>query len=496
MLKPETDIPNKHLEFIAHEDNNYNFSINLFLKENIIVIESTDLENDPYSKNKFINELFLIDWKKLNKDFNSFNNVDEIFFLFNNIKNTDFFIIKDNNKTKLKIILEDNWRKYPVIITLNKDKENNIVNNNIIEENIILKNDKKDLEKKIEILEDEINKIKYSLPFNLFDDTLYVLEKVFNNLDSFEIISKREYLGVINSGIKKIFKKNIKACSLAYIFSKGNDQNLYQFLEKCQKIKNLLIIIKTMNDKTFGGFFHKINPPFFYEAGEGDYFGMYNNHINIFYSKNYNNNNSFIFSLDKKKIYYNDLFYKDSYEEPNFSIYYDQNNKCFMGEEYKNEFVIPRNNYFNNTSTTFNEKYVSQKINLTEQYIQPDIQKEIQPKLQTKIQLVMKREIHIPIQPIVKTKPQPIIHKEVQPIVKTEIKPVLYREEIHVTTNINKDKINKTYEYDDSRQTVDNRSNIIPNPVMQNNFEKKNNFILNERKEFIISNLEIFDVEF
>ncbi len=148
MLKPETDIPNKHLEFIAHEDNNYNFSINLFLKENIIVIESTDLENDPYSKNKFINELFLIDWKKLNKDFNSFNNVDEIFFLFNNIKEPEFFIIKDNNKTKLKIILEDNWRKYPVMITLNKDKENNIVNNNIIEENIILKNDKKDLEKK------------------------------------------------------------------------------------------------------------------------------------------------------------------------------------------------------------------------------------------------------------------------------------------------------------------------------------------------------------
>ena len=183
-----------------------------------------------------------------------------------------------------------------------------------------------------------------------------------------------------------------------------------------------------------------------------------------------------------------------------------------MGEEYKNEFVIPRNNYFNNTSTTFNEKYISQKINLTEQYIQPDIQKEIQPKLQTKIQPVMKREIHIPIQPIVKTKPQPIIHKpiqpivktkpqpiihkEVQPIVKTEIKPVLCKEEIHITTNINKDKINKTYEYDDSRQTVDNRSNIIPNPVMQNNFEKKNNFILNERKEFIISNLEIFDVEF
>ena len=508
MLKPETDIPNKHLEFIAHEDNNYNFSINLFLKENIIVIESTDLENDPYSKNKFINELFLIDWKKLNKDFNSFNNVDEIFFLFNNIKNTDFFIIKDNNETKLKIILEDKCNKYPVMITLNKDKnkENNIINNNIIEENIILKNDKKNLEEKIEMLEDEINKIKYSLPFNLFDDTLYVLEKVFNNLDSFEIISKREYLGVINSGIKKIFKKNIKSCSLAYIFSKGNDQNLYQFSEKCQKLENLLIIIKTMNNKTFGGFFHKINPPFFYEAGEGDYFGMYNNHINIFYSKNYNNNNSFIFSLDKKKIYYNDLFYKDSYEEPNFSIYYDENNKCFMGEEYKNEFVIPRNNYFNNTSTTFNEKYVSQKINLTEQYIQPDIQKEIQPKLQTKIQPVIKREIQPivetkiqpvikrEIQPIVKTKPQPIIHKEVYPI--EPLKPVLCKEEIHITTNINKDKINKTYEYDDSRQTVDNRSNIIPNPVMQNIFEKKNNFILNERKEFIISNLEIFDVEF
>ena len=312
MKKTETS---NNKEFIAYsKDDNYNFSIYILLKENTIIIESTDLENDSNSKNNFINELFLNDWKKLNKELNSFENINQIFSLFDRLENKDFSIIKDNNKTKLKITLEDKWQKYPVMIILNeyKDEEKN---NNMIEENAILKNDKEYLEKRIEMLEDEINKIKLSLPFNLFDNTLYKLEKVYNELDSTEIITKRKYLGLINSGIKNIFDKNIKVCSLAYIFSKGNEQNLYQFSEKCQKLENLLIIIKTMSNRSFGAFFKKKTS-----------FGMFNYQMNNFNSKYYNNNNSFIFSLDKMKIYYNDLLYKDSYEEPYFSLYYDENN--------------------------------------------------------------------------------------------------------------------------------------------------------------------------
>ena len=167
--------PDTFKEFIAYskDDNyNYNFSIYILLKEDTIVIETTDLDNDTKSKNKFINELLLKDWQKLNKDLHSFDNINQIFSLFDNIQNKDFSIIKDNNKTKLKMILEDKWHRYPVTIILNgyKDIKNN---NNIIEENVIIQNDKDYLEKKIEMLEDEINKIKLSIPFNLFDNTLY-----------------------------------------------------------------------------------------------------------------------------------------------------------------------------------------------------------------------------------------------------------------------------------------------------------------------------------
>ncbi len=120
MKKTETS---NNKEFIAYsKDDNYNFSIYILLKENTIIIESTDLENDSKSNNKFINELFLNDWKKLNKELNSFENINQIFSLFDRIKNKDFSIIKDNNKTKLKITLEDNWHKYPVMIIKMKKK--------------------------------------------------------------------------------------------------------------------------------------------------------------------------------------------------------------------------------------------------------------------------------------------------------------------------------------------------------------------------------------
>ncbi len=120
MKKTETS---NNKEFIAYsKDDNYNFSIYILLKENTIIIESTDLENDSKSNNKFINELFLNDWKKLNKELNSFENIHQIFSLFDRIENKDFSIIKDNNKTKLKITLEDNWHKYPVMIIKMKKK--------------------------------------------------------------------------------------------------------------------------------------------------------------------------------------------------------------------------------------------------------------------------------------------------------------------------------------------------------------------------------------
>ena len=74
------------------------------------------------------------------------------------------------------------------------------------------------------ILYEDIDKLNESLEsfisdrYNSFDINLCELEKVFNNLKYSDLISKREYLGFINSGIKKLFKKNIADCILAYKF--------------------------------------------------------------------------------------------------------------------------------------------------------------------------------------------------------------------------------------------------------------------------------------
>ena len=319
----------KRKEFIiSSNNNNENYSINIYLEQDIIRIETIELNYDSNSNNKFLNKLSLNDWKNLNKFYSSFSNVKEIFKLIDEMENDNFSIIKNENFLILKITFEDKYRSYPALIRLKEDKSNkkDEMNINIIEENVILRNDKKDLEKRIEILEDEINKIKYSLPFNLFDNSLYVLEKVYNKLDPVETISKREDLGLINSGIRRLYKKNIKDCSLVYIFAKGSDNNLYKFQEIFKKLENLLIIIKTMNNRTFGAFYTKSNNSYFQPTP---------------FLINTQQICSFIFSLDNKRIYYTDLFYRDSYEKPNFTINYDVNNLCFKGIEYKG------NNYSN-----------------------------------------------------------------------------------------------------------------------------------------------------
>ena len=42
----------------------------------------------------------------------------------------------------------------------------------------------------------------------------------------------------------------------------------------------------------------------------------------------------------------------------------------------------------------------------------------------------------------------------------------------------------------------ENQSNPAPQPITEHAFENKNNFFLSGTKKFIVSNLEIFDVDF
>ena len=314
-------------------DNNY-FATFFILKGNAIQIKCNQID----SNEKYIRDVSLDDWKYINNYFCSFRNIKEIFERLRKLKNNDYMRKKEKSLISLKMKFYDRLQNYSATININEikdDKSEEFKPNEIMKEN---KNNE-NLIKRIEILEDFINKLKKSLPFNSIDLSLYELENVFNNLDSKELISKKENLGLINSGIKKLFKQNISDCILTYKFTtKDNNDIPNIFRTKCEGFKNNLIIIKSMNDKIFGFFYKEENNNNNYWAGD------FQNIETIFDTRNYSSN-SFVFSFSKDKIYYSDNSQKDLYESPGFSLKFNYNRKSFFGNEYKNKKIDYSNLY-------------------------------------------------------------------------------------------------------------------------------------------------------
>lgn len=222
--------------YVDDFDNNY-FTIFIILKENNIQIKCNPID----SNEKYIKDVSLEDWKNLNNYFSSFRDIKEIFARLNKLKNNDCSIKKEKNLISLKIKFYDKFQNYSIKINIEEakevieDKSKGPNLNGIIEENNFLKNDNKNLVKRIENLEDFIHKFQLSLPFNSIDLSLYELENIFQNLVSQELISEKKNLGLINSGIKKIFKKNISECILIYKFTRKITMILQIKLEKVVK---------------------------------------------------------------------------------------------------------------------------------------------------------------------------------------------------------------------------------------------------------------------
>ena len=370
---------NSILEFCVQDNSNNIYSIIFIMKQNTFIrIECNDIESQ--FNEKYVNELCLNEWKNYGQFFSSFINIFEIFNIFNKMSNFDFSINKMNeNEIFLKIKFSDKYRTYPVTIILQEIKiykpKTYEIKNSVIEQKP-LKNENKSLEERIEILEDCINKMKLSISFNSFDNTLYELEKVFTNLGSYDLIWKRQYLGFINSGIKTLFKTNIRNCFLVYKFSvEGGDDIPNALRPIIEGLTNSLIIIRTMTNRTFGAFYKKQN----IEKRDKR---LINDIIEIFDSGEYTSN-SFVFSLDNSKIYYSDISHKDSFGNPKFNIIYDINRGCLCGNEYidnkslnfsttniinervinnnmhqmmaqSNRFPIPNNNNQNKNENTYN----------------------------------------------------------------------------------------------------------------------------------------------
>ena len=380
-------------EIILQTEKDYIFSINFFKNKDNIRIECSDLNSD---KNiLYTNILYLRNLNDLDI-FSDFNNINDIFNEIKQLDCNDISLNKENNNIILNI-KNDNE-----IILKNKNEKvgkiPQLKNIDIFKENKYLKKEKNNLEERVKNLEeyinylkdnlpiDYINKIIISIPYNnSFDYSLYKLESVFNNLPSNSIISEKGHLGLINSGIKLIFKKNIKDCRIEFKTSnKKND--LEKFKSVLQNLENILIIVKTINDRTFGFFFinnneninvEDNNTNIFKIYGENDnnenynegynenYNEGYNENYNEDYNENYNSINPYEISRRKKQQNnITKIFNTSSYKQNSFSFSFDNNS--LYSYPYQKHFSI---NYDNNKGCFGGTELYSNILNSTQEFI-------------------------------------------------------------------------------------------------------------------------------
>ena len=96
------------------------------------------------------------------------------------------------------------------------------------------------------------------------------------------------------------------------------------FQEKIKSLKNILIVIKTINGNIFG-FFYSDSPNQIQNQNQNI---SPNNQYEEIFNTNLYTYNSIIFSYTKNK-----AFIKEDCIYPNFSIHYDIIKKCFLGTE-------------------------------------------------------------------------------------------------------------------------------------------------------------------
>jgi len=180
-------------------------------------------------------------------------------------------------KISFDLIVQDLYNK----ISLLNDNYKNLESNykKIIEENKNIKEENKNIKNRVKNLEEIINKI--------------IIKSSIMEENDFDMIK---------SSIEKTMNKEIKGINKLYQATiDGGDPEIFH--KKCNNIPNTLILYKSEGNRRFGGFTSLC------WKSEGE---------------SILDKNCFLFSLDKKKIYYpkNENYYKivcNSYDGPSFS---------------------------------------------------------------------------------------------------------------------------------------------------------------------------------
>ena len=203
-------------------------------------------------------------------------------------------LIKKDNIINLKFEFEAMFKKNEFEIELvSKDKNLELIEKELNE----LKEENKELKKRIEILENEMKEVKKLINPNFNINKLKIGNK--------SVIMNENEFDLIHLAIKSRLNKEVKELKKLYQATIDGDGPI-NFHSRCDNIPNTLVIIKSAGNRRFGGF---TSIPWSSSGGEYK-----------------DDSNAFLFSLDKKKIY--------SYKKDGYAIYNNKNYGPTFGNGY------------------------------------------------------------------------------------------------------------------------------------------------------------------
>ena len=200
-------------------------------------------------------------------------------------------LIKKDIIVSLKFELEVMFNKHEIEIELiNKDKNLELIEKELNK----LKEENKELKKRIDILENEVKEIKKIIHPNININKLKIGNK--------SVIMKENEFDLIHLAIKSRINKEVKELKKLYQATIDGDGGI-NFHSRCDNIPNTLVLYKSAGNRRFGGF----------TSAE------WSSPSNSEYK---DDQNAFLFSLDKQKIY--------PYKKDGKAIYNNKNyGPCF-----------------------------------------------------------------------------------------------------------------------------------------------------------------------
>ena len=280
-------------ETITIEQNGSKYTLRLNSVGNIITF-SLDYNSSNYAKKLPLKEIKDSEDKAM---FLSFGPRDFFRFLKKLSEMKKIELIKKDNNINIKFELEVMFEKHEINIELaSKDQNMEMIEKELKE----LKEENKELKKRIEILENEMKEIKKILNPDFNINRIKIGNK--------SVIMKENEFDLIHLAIKSRLNKEVKELKKLYQATIDGDGAL-NFHSRCDNIPNTLVLIKSAGNRRFGGF----TSTQWSSSSSGEF---------------KDDPNAFLFSLDKQKIY--------SYKKDGKAIY----NRKDLGPSFGNGLTI------------------------------------------------------------------------------------------------------------------------------------------------------------